>query len=110
MISNPLCQSYGTPVCVRTIERVQRELESSALVRRYHPQTAANDGLQSSEGAFTSCSFWLAEALARAGRVEEARLLLEKMFTYANHVGLYAEEIGPGGEALGLPRLLPTSR
>jgi GH15 family glucan-1,4-alpha-glucosidase len=93
--------SPADPRILRTIERVQRELESDALVYRYQPQTAADDGLQSSEGAFTPCSFWLAEALARAGRVEEARLLLEKMFTYANHVGLYAEEIGVGGEALG---------
>lgn len=85
----------------QTIDRVQRELTCDALVRRYNPQAAADDGLHSSEGTFTPCSFWLAEALARCGRVEEARLLLEKMLTYANHVGLYAEEIGPGGEALG---------
>ena len=56
---------------------------------------------QRQEGTFSICSFWLAEALARAGHLEDARLILEKMFTYANHVGLYAEEIGPTGEALG---------
>lgn len=84
-----------------TIDRVQRELVNDSLVYRYNPQTAADDGLHSLEGTFTPCSFWLAEALARAGQVEEARLLLEKMLTYANHVGLYAEEIGPTGEALG---------
>lgn len=89
------------PRILHTIEQVQRELTSDSLVRRYNPQTAADDGLRSIEGTFTPCSFWLAEALARSGRVDEARLMLEKMFTYANHVGLYAEEIGPSGEALG---------
>jgi GH15 family glucan-1,4-alpha-glucosidase len=47
------------------------------------------------------CSFWFVECLARAGRLDEARLSFEKMLTYANHLGLYAEEIGPSGEALG---------
>jgi GH15 family glucan-1,4-alpha-glucosidase len=41
------------------------------------------------------------DALARSGRLEQARLALEKMFTYANHLGLYAEEIGQTGEQLG---------
>ncbi len=62
---------------------------------------AADDGFGGQEGTFSICSFWLVEALARAGRLEEARLVLEKMLTYANHVGLYAEEIGATGEALG---------
>jgi GH15 family glucan-1,4-alpha-glucosidase len=47
------------------------------------------------------CSFWRVEALARAGRLDEARLAFEKMLTYANHLGLYSEEIGPTGEQLG---------
>ena len=47
------------------------------------------------------CSFWFVECLARAGRLDEARLAFEKMLTYANHLGLYAEEIGSSGEALG---------
>jgi GH15 family glucan-1,4-alpha-glucosidase len=47
------------------------------------------------------CTFWYVEALARAGRLVEAQLVFEKMLTYANHLGLYAEEIGPSGEALG---------
>lgn len=50
---------------------------------------------------FSICSFWLVEALTRAGRLTDARLLLEKMLSYANPVGLYAEEIGVTGEALG---------
>ena len=53
------------------------------------------------EGTFSLCTFWLVEALTRAGRLEEARLIFEQMLGYANHLGLYAEEIGPRGEALG---------
>jgi GH15 family glucan-1,4-alpha-glucosidase len=62
---------------------------------------AADAGSSGRESTFSVCSFWLVECLTRAGRLEEARLALEKMFSYANHLGLYAEEIGPSGEALG---------
>ncbi len=84
-----------------TINCIQKELCSDSLVHRYDPKRAADDGLGSNEGTFSPCSFWLAESLARAGRLDEARLMLEKMLTYSNHVGLYAEEIGLTGEALG---------
>jgi len=83
-----------------TLEAVSRELRSGSLVLRYNPE-ASPDGLEDREGAFTMCSFWLVEALTRAGELDEARLLLEKMFGFANHLGLYSEEIGPSGEALG---------
>lgn len=89
------------PRIVDTIDRIQRQLTSDSLVHRYNPEKAAADGLGSVEGTFSACSFWLAEALARAGRLDESRLMLEKMFTYSNHVGLYSEEIGLTGEALG---------
>jgi GH15 family glucan-1,4-alpha-glucosidase len=89
------------PRMLDTIDRIQKELTSDSLVHRYDPKKAADDGLGSLEGTFTPCSFWLAESLARAGRLDEARLMLEKIMTYCNHVGLYAEEIGPTGEALG---------
>jgi GH15 family glucan-1,4-alpha-glucosidase len=89
------------PRIVRTMERIQKELTSDSLVSRYKPELAADDGFGGQEGTFSMCSFWLVEALARAGHLEEARLILEKMLTYANHVGLYAEEIGATGEALG---------
>ncbi|MBV9614196.1 MAG: glycoside hydrolase family 15 protein, partial [Ktedonobacteraceae bacterium] len=89
------------PRILSTIERIRKELSSDSLVSRYNPKTAADDGLGSLEGTFSPCSFWMAEALARAGKLEDARLMLEKMLTYSNHVGLYAEEIGPTGEALG---------
>ena len=84
-----------------TIDRIEKELASGALVRRYNPEKAANDGLGSQEGTFGACSFWLVENLARAGRLDKARLMLEKLLSYSNHVGLYAEEISPTGEALG---------
>ena len=59
------------------------------------------DGLAGDEGTFSLCTFWYADALARAGRLDEARLAFEKMHTYANHLGLYSEEIGSTGEQLG---------
>src|SRR5262249_37634180 len=66
----------------------------------------AEDGLSGEEGTFNICTFWLVEALTRAGRhdrsrLEEARLIFERMLGFANHVGLYAEETGHRGEALG---------
>jgi GH15 family glucan-1,4-alpha-glucosidase len=89
------------PRMITTIERIQRELTHMPHVYRYDVEKGASDGLEGHEGTFNICSFWLVEALARAGRVEEARLSLEHMLTYANHVGLYAEEIASTGEALG---------
>jgi GH15 family glucan-1,4-alpha-glucosidase len=89
------------PRMLSTIDRIQKELASGALVLRYNPKMAANDGLGSQEGTFGACSFWLVENLARAGRLDEARLLLEKLLSYSNHLGLYAQEISPTGEALG---------
>ncbi len=80
-------------------------LVSNSLTYRYDV-TTTEDGLTGEEGTFNICSFWLVEALTRAGRtdhrrLEDARLMFEKMLGYANHVGLYAEETGPSGEALG---------
>lgn len=80
-------------------------LLSNNLVYRYNVEAFA-DGLLGQEGTFNLCSFWLVEALTRAGkadpgRLEEARLMFEGMLGYANSLGLYAEEIGPSGEALG---------
>ena len=62
---------------------------------------AVGDGLPGLEGTFSICTFWTVEALSRAGRLDEARFIFETMLTYADHLGLYAEEIGPTGEALG---------
>lgn len=88
------------PRWLGTLEAVSAELVSDSLVYRYDPQLAA-DGLSGSEGTFSMCSFWYVECLARAGRLEEAQLAFEKMHTYANHLGLYSEQIGPTGELLG---------
>jgi len=88
------------PRIVRTIERIQRELMHEPHVFRYR-EGAADDGLAGVEGTFSICSFWLVEALTHAGRLEEARQNLEQMLTYANHLGLYSEEVGPLGEAYG---------
>lgn len=88
------------PKWLATLDALTTDLVSDSLVFRYDPE-ASPDGLRGSEGTFSICSFWYVEALARAGRVEEARLAFEKMLTYANHLGLYAEEIGRTGEQLG---------
>lgn len=88
------------PRWLTTLDAISAELVSDSLVYRYNAG-ASPDGLQGDEGTFSICSFWYVEALARAGRVTEARLAFEKMLTYANHLGLYSEEIGPTGEQLG---------
>jgi GH15 family glucan-1,4-alpha-glucosidase len=80
-------------------------LVSDGLVHRYPPQPRI-DGLPGEEGTFNMCTFWLVEALTRAGqaipeKLDQARLLFERMLGYANHLGLYAEQTGPQGEALG---------
>jgi GH15 family glucan-1,4-alpha-glucosidase len=99
----PLVKFVGPtdPRWLATLDRIQEELAHGTLVYRYTGAQAADDGFSSEEGTFSMCSFWLVECLTRAGRLEEARLVLEKMFSYANHLGLYAEEIAPTGEALG---------
>ena len=88
------------PRWLSTLDAIGRELVSDSLVYRYNVE-ASPDGLSGDEGTFSICSFWYVEALARAGRLDDARLAFEKMLTYANHVGLFSEEIGPSGEALG---------
>ena len=88
------------PRMTSTIDAIMRELVSDSLVKRYKVEQA-DDGLPGEEGTFSMCTFWLVEALTRAGRIDEARLIFEKMLTYANHLGLYSEEIGSTGEALG---------
>jgi GH15 family glucan-1,4-alpha-glucosidase len=88
------------PMWLSTLDAMDTELVSDSLVYRYNP-TASPDGLRGHEGTFSICTFWYVDALARSGRLEQARLAFEKMFTYANHLGLYAEEIGLTGEQLG---------
>ena len=88
------------PMWLSTLDAMEDELVSDSLVHRYNP-SASPDGLEGDEGTFSLCSFWYVDALARSGRLNDARLTFEKMMTYANHVGLYSEEIGLTGEQLG---------
>ncbi|MGH3389036.1 MAG: glycoside hydrolase family 15 protein [Actinomadura sp.] len=88
------------PKWLSTLDAITEDLARDSLVYRYDPQ-ASPDGLDSEEGTFSICSFWYVEALTRAGRLDEARLAFEKMLTYANHLGLYAEEISHTGEQQG---------
>jgi GH15 family glucan-1,4-alpha-glucosidase len=83
----------------------QGGLVANNLVYRYNVEETS-DGVAGAEGTFNICTFWLVEALTRAGRydgrrLEDARLMFERMLGFANHVGLYAEETGNTGEALG---------
>jgi GH15 family glucan-1,4-alpha-glucosidase len=88
------------PMWLSTLDAMGRELVSDSLVYRYNP-AASPDGLAGDEGTFSLCTFWYVDALARSGRLEEARLVFEKMHTYANHLGLYSEEIDATGGQLG---------
>jgi GH15 family glucan-1,4-alpha-glucosidase len=88
------------PMWVSTLNAMDHELVSDSLVYRYNP-SASPDGLAGDEGTFSLCTFWYVDALARAGRLDEARLTFEKMHTYANHLGLFSEEISSTGEQLG---------
>lgn len=92
--------SPSDPRFLSTLKAVEDRLVSDSLVFRYDTDTT-DDGLDGDEGTFSLCSFWYVEALTRVGRLDDARLALEKMFTYANHVGLYAEQVGLTGEQLG---------
>ncbi|MBX2841119.1 MAG: glycoside hydrolase family 15 protein [Flammeovirgaceae bacterium] len=89
------------PKWLSTLKAIGEDLTDDSLVYRYRTHEAASDGLSGEEGTFCMCSFWYVECLSRSGEHEQARLLLEKMFGYANHLGLYAEELGPSGEHLG---------
>jgi len=90
----------GDPMWTSTLRAMDAELVTDSLVYRYDP-AASPDGLRGSEGTFSLCTFAYVAALARSGELEQARLTFEKMLTYANHLGLYSEEIGLTGEQLG---------
>lgn len=98
------------PRFLSTLAAIEEQLVADSLVFRYDVHAAPDgiddtdldgDGLHDGEGTFSLCSFWYVEALTRAGRLREAEVALEKMFTYTNHLGLYAEQIGATGDQLG---------
>jgi len=98
------------PMMIKTLDATLRSPEKGGLVTnshvyRYNAEESP-DGLDGHEGTFNICTFWLVETLTRAGKsdpakLEEARLMFEQMLGYSNHLGIYSEEIGIGGEALG---------
>jgi GH15 family glucan-1,4-alpha-glucosidase len=89
------------PRWLSTLKAVDRLLVEDSLVHRYRIGEATPDGLPGKEGTFSMCTFWFAECLARGGDVQKARFIFENMLGYANHVGLFAEELGAEGEHLG---------
>ena len=92
------------PMWLSTLRAMDQELVSDSLVYRYNP-SASPDGLRGHEGTFSIATYWYADALARSGRLEDARLTFEKMATYANHVGLFSEQIGlTGGQQGNFPQ------
>jgi GH15 family glucan-1,4-alpha-glucosidase len=89
------------PRFLSSLKRIEEELVTDSLVYRYRPEVAAPDGFVSREGTFSMCSFWYVECLSRSGQLEKARYYFEKMLGYANHLGLYSEQLGFEGEHLG---------
>ncbi|HKS70198.1 MAG TPA: glycoside hydrolase family 15 protein [Ktedonobacterales bacterium] len=92
------------PMWLSTLREMDEELVSDSLVYRYNP-SASPDGLRGHEGTFSIATYWYVDALARSGRLEDARLTFEKMATYANHLGLFSEQIGlTGGQQGNFPQ------
>jgi len=89
------------PRWTSTMDAIRRELVEDSLVRRYRIRGAHTDGFAEGEGTFSICSFWYAECLSRGGDLQQARFVFEKVLGYANHLGLFAEQIGASGEQLG---------
>lgn len=89
------------PRWLSTLKAIEEDLVEDSLVFRYRVGEAASNGLTEEEGTFCMCSFWYVECLSRAGDLDKARFIFEKMLGYANHLGLYSEELSPYGEHLG---------
>jgi GH15 family glucan-1,4-alpha-glucosidase len=89
------------PMWLATMRTIEKRLIEDTLVRRYEVEQSHVDGLPGTDGSFTACSFWYVECLARAGELAKAQLLFEKLLGYANHLGLYSEELGADGRHLG---------
>ncbi|MCC3157097.1 glycoside hydrolase family 15 protein [Hymenobacter sp. 15J16-1T3B] len=93
--------SPAEPRWQATLRTIEQELVLDSLMFRYRAEDGATDGLRGQEGAFTMCSFWFIENLSRAGQIDKARLLFEKLLGFASPLGLYSEQIGPEGEQIG---------
>jgi len=89
------------PRWISTLRAIERELVSDSLVYRYRLAGGFSDGLTGEEGTFSMCSFWYVECLSRMGDLHKARFLFEKMLGYANHLGLYGEQLGFQAQHLG---------
>jgi GH15 family glucan-1,4-alpha-glucosidase len=92
------------PRFVSTLRCIEQDLVSDSLVYRYRiyeGEEGASDGITGQEGTFSMCTFWYVECLSRMGDLRKARFYFEKMLGYANHLGLYGEELGPRGQHLG---------
>jgi GH15 family glucan-1,4-alpha-glucosidase len=89
--------SATDPVWLATLDAIRDQLTDDGMVFRYHN----DDGLEGGEGAFTTCTFWYVECLARAGRLHEAREIMARGVLYSNHLGLFSEELSLRGEPLG---------
>jgi GH15 family glucan-1,4-alpha-glucosidase len=89
------------PRWIDTLRGIERALVSDSLIYRYRLDDGFSDGLTGQEGTFSMCSFWYVECLSRMGDLQKARFFFEKMLGYANHVGLYGEELGPRAQHLG---------
>jgi GH15 family glucan-1,4-alpha-glucosidase len=88
------------PLWLSTLKKIEEKLVSASLVYRYRPDENI-EGLTGGEGTFSMCTFWYVECLSRSGQLHKARLYFEKMLGFANHLGLYAEQLGFQGEHLG---------
>jgi len=99
----PLVKFIGSndPRWRSTLKVINEQLLEDFSIYRYNVMKGANSGFPGGEGTFSMCSFWNVECLARAGDLKRARLYFEKALGYANHLGLFSEELGSGGEMLG---------
>jgi GH15 family glucan-1,4-alpha-glucosidase len=99
----PLVKFIGPtdPRWCSTLAVINRELVEDSLVYRYNVMKGADTGFRGPEGTFSMCSFWNVECLARSGDLKQARFFFEKALSYANHLGLFSEELGANGQQLG---------
>jgi len=85
------------PRMVSTVEAIERELLHDGLLLRYRTDTGV-DGLPAGEHPFLACSFWLVEQYASSGRMDDARVLMDRLVSFTNDVGLLSEEYDVAGD------------